>query len=111
MIDRFGTPYSENLHPVERFQLIDIEAAKAAMARNERENGRLENARADPNDSGKGLQIQFTVENPNFFTPWSATVTYRRNIVPWEEVVCAESMRNYGVAVDPKPPTADTADF
>ena len=82
------------------------------MARNERENGRLENASADPNDTGKGLQIQFTVEDPNFFTaPWSATVTYRRNIVPWEEVVCAESMRNYGVATDPKVPTADRPDF
>jgi hypothetical protein len=53
MIDRFGTPYSEKLHLVERFRLVDLAAAKAAMTRNERENGRLENATADPNDRGK----------------------------------------------------------
>ena len=112
MIDRFGTPHSEALHLVERFRLIDIEAANAAMARNERLNGRLENASADPNDTGKGLQIQFTVEDPKFFTaPWSATVTYRRNINEWVEGVCAESMHNYGVAEDPDVPVADRPDF
>ena len=112
MIDRFGTPYSERLHLVERFRLIELEAAKAAMARNERENGRLENATADPNDMGKGLQIHFTVEDPNVFTaPWSATVTYLRNIDPWAENVCAENLRNYGVAPDPKVPTSETPDF
>ena len=116
MIDRFGTPYSEALHLVERFRLIDREAANAVMARNERENGRIGpeggGGRIDPNDMGKGLQIHFTVEDPNIFTaPWSATVTYRRNVEPWEERVCAESMRNYGVAEDPKVPVADRPDF
>ena len=112
MIDRFGTPYSEKLHLVERFSLIDIEAANAAMGRNERLNGRLENASADPNDKGKALQIVFTVEDPVFFTaPWSASVTYRRNIDEWVENVCAENLRNYGVAPDPKVPTAEVADF
>src|SRR5450755_1786906 len=61
MIDRFGTPYSEALHLVERIRLIDREAANAAMQRNERENGRIEpgggGGRVDPNDTGKGLQI------------------------------------------------------
>jgi len=112
MIDRFGTPYSEKLHLIERFRLIDLEAAKAAMGRNERENGRLENATADPSDTGKGLQIHFTVEDPDVFTaPWSATVTYLRNIDPWVENVCAENMRNYGVAPDPKVPVAERSDF
>lgn len=112
MIDRFGTPYSEQLHLVERFRLIDLKAAKAAMARNERENGRLENATADPNDTGKGLQIHLTVEDPAVFTaPWSATVTYLRNIDPWIENVCAENLRNYGVAPDPKVPMAARPDF
>jgi hypothetical protein len=112
MIDRFGTPYSESLHLVERFRLIDIEAANAAMAHNERLNGRLENASADPNDTGKGLQIRFTVEDPNFFTaPWSANVTYRRNIDLWVENVCAENLHNYGVAEDPDVPVADRPDF
>ena len=112
MIDRFGTPYSEKLHLVERFRLIDLAAAKAAMTRNERENGRLENATADPNDRGKGLQIQLTVEDPGVFTaPWSATVTYLRNIDPWVENACAENLHNYGVAPDPKVPTAEPQDF
>jgi hypothetical protein len=116
MIDRFGTPYSKALHLVERFQLIDREAANSAMQRNERENGRIEpdggGGRVDPNDSGKALQIQFTVEDPNVFTaPWSATVTYRRSIGPWDERVCAENLRNYGVAEDPKVPMAYKPDF
>jgi hypothetical protein len=116
MIDRFGTPYSEALHLVERFRLIDRDAADAAMQRNERENGRIGpdggGGRVDPNDSGKGLQIEFTVEDPKIFTaPWSATVTYRRNVQPWEERVCAENLRNFGVAEDPKVPVAEKPDF
>ena len=116
MIDRFGTPYSEALHLVERFRLVDREAANAAMERNERENGRIGpdggGGRADPNDTGKGLQIEFTVEDPKIFTaPWSATVTYRRNIESWSERVCAENLHNYGIAEDPKVPTAERPDF
>jgi len=116
MIDRFGTPYSEALHLVERFRLIDREAANAAMARNERENGRIEPAggggRVDPNDTGKALQIEFMVDDANVFTaPWSATVTYRKNVEPWQESVCAENLHNYGVAADPKVPVADKPDF
>ena len=116
MIDRFGTPYSEALHLVERFRLIDRDTANAAMQRNERENGRIGadggGGRVDPNDTGKALQIQFTVEDPNVFTaPWSATVTYRRSIDPWDERVCAENVHNFGVAEDPKVPVADRPDF
>jgi hypothetical protein len=116
MIDRFGTPYSEALHLVERFRLIDREAANAVMARNERENGRIGpdggGGEVDPNDAGKALQIEFTVEDPNIFTaPWSATVTYRRNVGGWQERVCGENLHNYGVAEDPKLPTADKPDF
>ncbi len=116
MIDRFGTPYSEALHLVERFRLIDREAANAVMARNERENGRIGpdggGGLADPNDTGKALQIEFTVEDKNVFTaPWSATVTHQRNIQPWQERVCAENLRNYGVAADPKVPVAIRPDF
>jgi hypothetical protein len=116
MIDRFGTPYSETLHLVERFRLVDREAANAAMERNERLNGRIGpdggGGRVDPNDTGKGLQIEFTVEDPNVFTaPWSAVVTYRRNVEPWEERVCADNLRNYGVAQDPKVPVAEKPDF
>lgn len=116
MIDRFGTPYSEALHLVERFRLIDIAAANQVMARNERENGRIgadgEGGLADPNDKGKALQIQFTVDDPTYFTaPWSASATYRRDFKPWQERVCAENLHNYGVAADPKVPTASSPDF
>jgi hypothetical protein len=116
MIDRFGTPYSEALHLIERFRLIDRAAADEAMQRNETENGRIGpdggGGRVDPNDGGKGLQIQFTVKDPkNFTAPWSAPVTYRRNIDPWDERVCPENLHNYGVAEDPKVPAAETPDF
>ena len=75
-------------------------------------DGRLENASADPSDTGRGLQIRFPVDDPNVFTaPWSATVTYLRNIDPWVENVCAENQHNYGVAPDPKLPVADRPDF
>ena len=112
MIDRLGTPYSESLHLIERYRLIDRDIAEAVMARNEWENGRLDNSTADPNDHGKTLQIQFTVEDPVTFTvPWSASVTYRRNIDPWGESVCAENLRGYGVAPDPQVPVAEQADF
>jgi hypothetical protein len=112
MIDRLGTPYSENLHLVERFRLVDRDIAEAVMARNEFENGRLENSTSDPNDRRKTLQIQFTVEDPLTFTvPWSASVTYRRNLDPWDESVCAENLKGYGVSPDPKVPVAETPDF
>ena len=39
----------------------------------------LQLRRKDPDYKGKGLQIEFTVEDEGAFTmPWSATVTYRR---------------------------------
>lgn len=116
MIDRYGTPYTEGMHLVERFRLIDVESAKAVMARNERENGRIGpdggGGRVDPNDTGAALQISFTVADPALFTaPWSATVTYRRDPEPMTERVCPENLHNYGVAADPDVPTAAEADF
>jgi len=38
-------------------------------------------------------------------------VTYRRNIDPWDESVCAENLKGYGVAPDPKVPVAEKPDF
>jgi len=116
MIDRFGTPYSDAMHLIEKFRLIDRELANTVMARNERENGRIPpdggGGDVDPHDTGKALQISFTVEDTKSFTqPWSATVTYRRNIAPWQERPCAENLHNYGVAPDPQIPVARTVDF
>ncbi len=62
MIDRFGTPYSPALHVVERYRLIDPEATKQALAEAEKEWPRV--GGVDPNYKGKGLQLEFTVEDP-----------------------------------------------
>jgi hypothetical protein len=83
MIDWYGTPYTEALHLVERYRPLDYEATKDAVERDAKEHWQSANPdggpRADPNDKGKGLQIQVKVEDQGAFTmPWSATVTFRR---------------------------------
>jgi hypothetical protein len=62
MVDMYGTPYTEALHVVERYRLIDYEAAKEAQERNGKENWRFGEAIAegwvpDPTYKGKGLQL------------------------------------------------------
>ena len=50
----------------------------------------------DPNDPGKYLQLQFTIEDEGVFTtPWTATMTYVRDPDGWPEMVCAENMQWY----------------
>src|SRR5260370_7868055 len=84
MVDFYGTLYTEALHVVERYRLIDYEAAKEGLERDARENlrpARGADAGSAPDYSyrGKHLQLQFTVEDEGVFTmPWSATITYRR---------------------------------
>ena len=85
MIDMFGTPYTEALHVVERYRLLDYEAAKEGLERAAKENFRLPPdaiprvGDSDPNYRGKHLQLKFTVEDEGVFTtPWSATITYGR---------------------------------
>ena len=114
VVDRYGTPFSETLHVVERYRLIDGEAAKEAVARGEKESARIGVANAegvtiDPDYKGSGLQVQITVEDPGVFTmPWSALVTYRRALGEFPEFVCAESTFEYfSLAL----PTADRPDF
>jgi hypothetical protein len=116
MIDRFGTPYTQALHVVERYRLLDYEATKEALERAEKEWPRV--GGVDPNYRGKGLQLEFTVEDPGVFTmPWSATITYGRNAnQSWDERVCAENVQhdyqyNYFSDKDARLPTADTPDF
>src|SRR6202043_3181175 len=41
MIDRLGTPYTEALHVVERYRLLDSEAAKEAQERGQKEWPRI----------------------------------------------------------------------
>jgi hypothetical protein len=106
MLDSFGTPYTERLHLVERYRLLDYQATKEAVERASKElfqfipdidppdNG----PRADFNYKGKGLQIQLTVEDEGAFTsPWSATLTFRRALASdeWLELVCPENLQWY----------------
>jgi hypothetical protein len=115
-VDRFGTPYSPAMHVVERYRLIDYEATTEALALAAKEWPRAGGA-VDPNYRGKGLQLEFTVEDPGVFTmPWSATITYGRNASPWEERVCAENVQhdyqfNQFSDKDARLPTADKPDF
>src|SRR6267154_4348164 len=100
MVDRYGSPVTETLHVVERYRLIDGAEAKAAQERHEKTDGRLNaNPRLlDPDITTKGLQVTVTVEDPNVFTtPWSGTVTYRRESanMTWLEQICAENPNEY----------------
>jgi hypothetical protein len=116
MVDMYGTPYTQALHVVERYRLVDFEAAKEAEERGQRENVRLQRSDSglarDPADKGKGLQLQFTVEDEGVFTmPWSATITYRRPLGEWREMVCAENPNGYFPGKKAAIPTADKPDF
>ena len=112
-VDPFGTPHSKALHVVERYRLIDGEAAAEAQRKHGRVIGGLglEYGRGiiDPDTTKKGLQVEFTVEDPGVFTtPWSGRVTYRRVIGDWPEAICAE---NPHFSRDAVVPTAQTPDF
>jgi hypothetical protein len=100
---------------VERYRLLDYEAAKEAQKRGGIENAGVGSTgwAADPDYKGKGLQLQFTVEDQGAFTtPWSAMVTYRRpSVTQWEEIVCAENPHEYYAGKVTAVPTADKPDF
>ncbi|MGH6683350.1 MAG: hypothetical protein ACRECA_05405, partial [Pseudolabrys sp.] len=116
MIDNYGTPFSAQLHLVERIRLIDGAAATRAAEQAERDSGRVDvemgGASIDPGYKGRGLQIYFTVDDPDVFTkPWSAQVTYRRSAGAWEERVCADNPHNYTTGADVPVPHATKPDF
>jgi len=115
VIDRAGSPYSKDLHVVERYRLISFEETKAARERN---ITRLEGlatpqaARIDENYQGKGLQVEFTVEDPNVFnTPWFGTATYSKADDNGVENVCAENTFEFYNNRDSVVPKADRPDF
>jgi hypothetical protein len=110
MVDRFGTPHTPALHVVERYRLLDYEAAKEGMERDVKENQVALGTR-DTNDRGKYLQLRFTVEDKDAFTmPWSATITYGRPLVEWVEHVCAENTQWFP-GTEAAIPRADKPDF
>jgi hypothetical protein len=119
MVDQFGTPHTDKLHVVERYRLIDYEAANRIL-----ERGAKVNATTFRNDSGvvpdvnarsKNLQLDLTVEDEGAFTtPWSSTIIYRpgvgvaaRNELP--EAICAENPQE--LARHAAVPTAEKLDF
>jgi hypothetical protein len=117
MVDMFGTPHSPALHVVERYRLVDYDAAQDAMERNAKENSYIAATGAagivefDPNYRGKVLQLHFTVEDEGVFRmPWTATITYRPNVGPWSEVICAENIHWYP-GKNSAVPQADKPDF
>jgi hypothetical protein len=117
MVDMYGTPHSPALHVVERYRLVDYDDVKDAIERNAKENSYIPATGAtgiveiDPNYRGKVLQLHFTVEDDGVFTmPWTATITYRPNIGPWSEVICAENLQWFS-GKDSAVPQADKPDF
>jgi hypothetical protein len=108
MIDLFGTPYSEKLHVVEHYQLLDYAAAKEGLERSAKENMRFGNL----DGAGKYLQLYLTVEDEGVFTtPWSVTITYGLASGELDEVVCAENRHEYYYNKDSDVPTAEKPDF
>jgi hypothetical protein len=111
MIDLYGTPFTEKLHVVERYRLLDYEDAKEGLERDAKENQRPP-VGIDRNYRGKHLQLRFTVEDPGVFTmPWTATITYGRGSDEWPETVCAENRHEYYNNKDSEVPTAEKPDF
>ena len=113
MVDLYGTPYTQDLHMIERYRLIDYDVAKEGLDRDEKENFRIANPPVDRNYRGKHLQIEFTVEDKGAFTtPWTATVTYGRGSTNWPETVCAENVFGFGEENgSAQVPTAARPDF
>ena len=115
--DNLGTPQSPAMHVIERYRLIDYEAAREGQIRGLHENffiprGGDAGAPLDPGYRGKGLQLELTVEDEGVFTtPWSATVTYRRALGAIPENVCAENLRGTYVEKDSAVPRASKPDF
>jgi len=73
VVDPFGTPHTDKIHVVERYQPF-----------------------SDP--FGKGLEVTVRVDDPGAFTmPWTGTAEYRQNAGTdaLKEVVCAENNRGF----------------
>jgi hypothetical protein len=115
LVDQAGTPYSEALHVIERYRLISYEEAKEAGERNIALNGppaTNQAAAIDPEYRGNGLQVAFTVVDPNVFNaPWSGFATYSKADDLWTENVCAENTFEYYNNRDTAIPLADKPDF
>src|SRR6185437_13338364 len=84
-IDRYGTPYSEQLHLIERY-------------------------RASPD--GKTMQAEVTYDDPKAYTSqWKARINYRRGRDLPVEVACAESVLDPATGKMNPIPVAEKPDF
>ena len=111
MIDLFGTPYTEKLHVVERYRLVDYEAVKGDWNVAPRRIG-APAAPVNPDYKDKYLQVEFTIEDEGAFTtPWTATMVYLRDRLEWPEVACAENTFGFTMARMRSVPHADKPDF
>jgi hypothetical protein len=118
VIDRYGTPFSDKLHVIERYHLIDGKQAQEAIRKHRRTfnlndtavRTDIYGADVDLDPSRKGLQIDVTVDDPGTFTaPWKGLVTYTRG-TGWPEMSCAESpQQSAGLLANY--PKADRPDF
>jgi hypothetical protein len=113
--DAAGSPYSEALHVVERYRLISFDDVRAARERLVQVNGppgTRQAAGIDENYGGKGLQVEFTVEDPNVYTQkWSGKATYSKADDLWVENVCAENTFEYYNNKDTPLPVGEKPDF
>jgi hypothetical protein len=110
MVDWYGTPHTEALHVVERYRMLDYEAAKEGFERDAKEHQNAQGMR-NPDYRGKYLQLRFTVEDEGAFTtPWTATLTYAPGPADWVEQVCAENILWYP-GKNAEVPQADKPDF
>jgi hypothetical protein len=110
MVDWYGTPHTDALHVVERYRMLDYDAAKEGFERDAKEHNVAQGMRT-PNHQGKYLQLQFTVEDKGVFTtPWTATMTFGIGPVGWVEEACSENIQWYS-GKDAEVPRADTPDF
>ena len=118
VIDRYGTPFSDALHVVERYRLIDGQQAADAIRAHRRTftadpvpvKFNIYGAEFDADVGNKGLQVEVTVDDPKIFTqPWTGLVTYRPQL-NWPEMVCAENLRESN-GPDRDVPVAATPDF
>jgi hypothetical protein len=109
MVDWYGTPHTPALHVIERYRLLDYEAAREGVERDAKENFRIR--RQLPDRDQKYLRLQFTVEDEGAFTaPWTATMTFSRGGADWPEIVCAENIQWYS-GKNAAVPRADKPDF
>jgi hypothetical protein len=116
-LDRYGTPFSEKIHVVERYRLIDGKIAADAVRKHRLS---FTKANALPRFDGygaeidqapaKGLQVEVAVDDPGTFTkPWSGLVTYLPES-GWPEMICAENTLEL-TGPPRKVPVADKPDF